>query len=438
MTKQQEPLKKKPPTPKTRAAKKRKTRVSFKNKVTGAFLSLVFVAGISLGLTSYFLLKNSLEDMALRELETLTEQIHKNVRTSVEDQIRVHLMTTLEQCAALAASFHRSLSREDTIRRLAPILLDDGFGRGRLFLLDSRGRALIHPEFVRGADLSDRDYVQKALEQDSGIGDFSEGNVVAYFRYAPAGFHFFASIPRSEAYRLVDMSRFRAEMLSTKIGETGYPYITDLQGNVIVHPVLEGQNVLDIRDADGRELGRKLTEIERGSHVYRWINPELGEKRPRTKVAYVRRYEEMGWALVSSGYLDEIHAPLSGALDILVVTLIVILGLLSLLVPRIVSSVVRPITDMIAALKSLSEGDLDVTLKGGGGDEIGMLDRVRQGHRGRTQRHGGPRHLRQRDPFGKLERTDHDRRRGVRHHVGILHIRSGGGRLRSRAVGQLP
>jgi methyl-accepting chemotaxis protein len=53
-----------------------------------------------------------------------------------------------------------------------------------------------------------------------------------------------------------------------KVGDTGYFYVLNAAqgktyGDLIVHPVKEGKNILDSRDADGREFVREMLERRR-------------------------------------------------------------------------------------------------------------------------------------------------------------------------------
>jgi hypothetical protein len=76
-----------------------------------------------------------------------------------------------------------------------------------------------------------------------------------------------------------------------------------------LYPELEGRCLLDLRDAEGRELVREMLELVRDAD-HAWIEyqwPRPGEGAPRRKGAYLRRARlEQGWVLVGGeSYLPQ-------------------------------------------------------------------------------------------------------------------------------------
>jgi len=76
---------------------------------------------------------------------------------------------------------------------------------------------------------------------------------------------------------------------AVKIGDSGYIYVLDdkegpTRGTLLVHPAQEGKNILDSKDANGREFIKEILDKNEGIIVYPWLNKELGEKTPRDKL----------------------------------------------------------------------------------------------------------------------------------------------------------
>jgi signal transduction histidine kinase len=86
---------------------------------------------------------------------------------------------------------------------------------------------------------------------------------------------------RDEFKDLVNVSDFRDSILALKFGKTGYSYVLDSKGNVIVHPVLQG-SVYDVTDAKGWTFVRDIVAKKQGKIVYSWKNP--GEEAYREKL----------------------------------------------------------------------------------------------------------------------------------------------------------
>jgi methyl-accepting chemotaxis protein len=80
--------------------------------------------------------------------------------------------------------------------------------------------------------------------------------------------------------------RLKERIKAIKVGDTGYFYVLNAApgknyGDLMVHPNKEGQNILDSRDADGREFVKEMLE-EEGLITYDWQNP--GEPSRATRV----------------------------------------------------------------------------------------------------------------------------------------------------------
>jgi diguanylate cyclase (GGDEF)-like protein/PAS domain S-box-containing protein len=83
------------------------------------------------------------------------------------------------------------------------------------------------------------------------------------------------------------------------IGKTGYIYIIDGQGRVIMHPrdEMTGQNVSDF------EFIQKKFKSNQGYIEYKWKNP--GEKKSREKALYFSHFKPWDWIISASSYKNE-------------------------------------------------------------------------------------------------------------------------------------
>jgi cytochrome c len=104
---------------------------------------------------------------------------------------------------------------------------------------------------------------------------------------------------------------FREEKSQWRSGEN-YVFINDLTGTVVMHPVqpdLEGQNLYDVQDVDGRLWMREFVQVARaegsGWVLYRF--PKPGEEKPSSKVSFIQKatLPDGQEVMVGSGfYLD--------------------------------------------------------------------------------------------------------------------------------------
>ena len=162
--------------------------------------------------------------------------------------------------------------------------------------------------------------------------------------------------------------------------EDDYFWINDLTPQMIMHPAnpkLEGQNLGDMKDPDGKFLFNDMVAIAKrqgaGLVDYRW--PKPGAAEPLPKVSYVQLFEPWGWIIGSGIYLDDMQAEFrQQALRALGVLLLISM-LLGALVILIVRSIARPLEEAVDAMANIASGEADLTrsMDHSGGDELTAL-----------------------------------------------------------------
>ena len=184
----------------------------------------------------------------------------------------------------------------------------------------------------------------------------------------------YVGIPEQSAVSLKEAIK------SIKIGKTGYAYIMDSSGNLVVHPAKEGENILGAKDSSGfeymREIAKKaarLKENEVGTIRYRWANAELGETSPRLKINKYQYFRDWDWIIVAGSYEEEIFG---GAARIKFFITLVALGsialaiLLTVMFSRVLT---RPVMELTEVTARMAGGDLTQKVRITTGDEIGTL-----------------------------------------------------------------
>lgn len=173
------------------------------------------------------------------------------------------------------------------------------------------------------------------------------------------------------------LDNLKASIRSLKVGDTGYYFILRAEdgptrGMLAVHPVQEGQVVLDSKDSSGHLFIREMLERKQGIIHYPWINP--GEENAREKLAVFGYYEPWNWVVASSAYSDEFFAE-SRALIFKVAAMG--LGAVALLAAvwfwLIRRMIVRPLNEASHMADAIAQGDLTVSISSDRQDEIGHL-----------------------------------------------------------------
>lgn len=348
-----------------------KKHISLKNKISLTFVGILSLAMLLPLGVSYWYLSQTLQEIAVQELETLTDGIYKTLKVSVADQIQTRLVSKAQNARELYPVFNRTAANRSQLAGLFYKNVEET----SIFVISGGGRVLF-PEGLKTPS-----FANAAMRQKKGYFEFDQKTETGSNVKMAVGLAyderrdivFAATAPKRKLYRFVDTAKFREAVVSIRIGETGYPYVVDSKGLVIVHPVLEGRNVIDIKDADGMELGREITKLKEGRLIYSWMNKELGETTARQKMVVLKYFDEMDWIIISGSYLDEIYVSLYTMRNLLLPGFAIVLALVLLVTPRIAGVLTAPINRTITGLQILSTGDLNVQLRITSNDEIGVL-----------------------------------------------------------------
>ncbi len=128
------------------------------------------------------------------------------------------------------------------------------------------------------------------------------------------------------------------------VGETGYVFVMDPQGNLIIHPNLQGQNLSE------NNWVKKIIKKKNGSITYNFNN--------RKKIAYFSYYKPWNWHIVTGGYVSEIFNTPSKLSNILLLTILAVI-LISLLIAYILSRTFsKPINNLMRVMGKAQKGDL--------------------------------------------------------------------------------
>ena len=172
----------------------------------------------------------------------------------------------------------------------------------------------------------------------------------------------------------------KAAIKSIKIGKTGYAYILDSSGRLVLHPAKEGESILEAKDPTGfkylKEIARRaplLKENEVGTIRYPWANVELGERTPRMKINKYQYFRPWDWIIVAGSYEEEIFAGVNRTLYFVVLIAIGSIALAILLTVILSRVLTRPLTELTEITARMAGGNLTQKVVLTSEDEIGRL-----------------------------------------------------------------
>ncbi|WP_319406349.1 cache domain-containing protein [uncultured Desulfosarcina sp.] len=349
--------------------------------------SAVFVLSFSIGSgIIYFFVKEAIETNIESELTTTTQTILNMVRTSAGVSIKNHLRAVAEKNREIAQHFYQQaqagyFSMEEAKSRTRDVMLSQTIGKtGYIYCIDSHGVILIHPEnALVHVDLSDYSFIADQKIRKVGYLEYNWKNpgethprpkalYMTYFE--PWDWIISVSSYRNEFRELVNVGDFRNSILSIVFGQTGYSYVLDLEGNLIVHPSLEG-NYFEATDVKGRQFIREICERKSGKIIYSWAPPDELDAREKLVIFnYIPEYE---WIVASSSYLEEFYAPLKTIGHLILATVVISFILVLPITLRISASITNPLQELMNRFASGARGDISVRMQRQSRDEVGAL-----------------------------------------------------------------
>ena len=292
--------------------------------MNGGIFFLIFVAVL---LIVYFNVKSTLKDSINNQIEKVNKNMVNLVKSSANQTIENYLKATSKTNLAVVQDYYQKyrngqLSEQAAKNQIESFLLDQKIGKsGYNFVMTASDDILrVHPQDdMVGEKAPLRSEILKAR--------------AGYFQYEFEGkqkvlnmvyFDEWDWIVASSAYRsdfknLVNPKDFREEILSVELGKTGYTYVMNTEGKLLIHPDSEGENIYDSQDADGDYFVREMCQNKEGKIIYPWQNE--GMNKAQDKIVYYSYFPMMDWVVASGAYINEAYSPLTALLWTLIITL---------------------------------------------------------------------------------------------------------------------
>ena len=329
--------------------------------------STVFILSITISsAVIYSIVRDTIKANIESELKNTSAAILNMVQISASVAIKNHLRAVAEKNLEIVRYHYDlylkgSLSEAEAQKRAKAVLLAQQIGAtGYIACVDSNGIMKIHPRSeLEGVDFSDRAFIQEMIRRKQGYIEYQWMNpgepspkpkalYMSYFK--PWDWIINVSSYRDEFGKLVDVDDFRESILSLRFGKTGYAFILDVNGNVIVHPLLQGVNVLKADQLPDQPVKTILRE-KNGQLVYEWQNPD--ETEPRQKLVHFKYMPGFKWVVATSSYIDEFYAPLQLLKKVILLAMLFSLALVLPITFIISHSITQPMQRLMCRL---SEG----------------------------------------------------------------------------------
>ncbi len=348
-----------------------------------SFFLAFAVAGVIVYSQVYKIIQNNIES----ELERTTEMIQGMVRTNASVSIRNYMRAVAEKNYEIAKQFYRQVQRGELTEEEAKLRAQDVFrgqtiGKtGRIYCLDSNGIMVTHPRrsFV-GMDMSGLPYVKEQIERKGGYMEYdwkepleleARPKAIAMSYFEPWDWIISASTYRDEFAELVNVEDFRQRLLEFGSGESGYPFVLDYDGNMLLHPFLEGKHFSEYGDPYLSTIAERILEEKEGHFDYLWRNPN--DDGMRKKVVYFKDIPEMRWVISSSSYYEDFSSSLDTIGYVFLLTTLAAIILILPISMWIGASITRPLKGLQESFSRAADGDFSVRVPEHSRDELGLL-----------------------------------------------------------------
>lgn len=155
------------------------------------------------------------------------------------------------------------------------------------------------------------------------------------------------------------INQIKEHMEELVVGKTGYLYIMDAEGNLILHPNREGESIYEY------DFTKEMVETKEGYLSYQWEG--------REKVVAYSYYEPREWIIASGSYLDEFTEGIQSIRNTMIAVIFVLIIVGFFAARKFSRSITDSLEKMVIATNSIAEGDLTVNIESGSEDEIGQL-----------------------------------------------------------------
>ena len=353
----------------------------------GTCVTLMIVIALS-SYAIYRVSQKTLEDGIEAQLTSSTDMLLNMVKTSVNVSIKNYLRSSAEANKMIVENFYRQykrglISEEEAKRRSRNVLFSQTIGKtGYIYCANKDGIAIVHPvPGVEGRSFTGHAFVREQMKRKEGYLTYEWKNpgekdlkqkALYMTHFKPWDWIISVSSYRSEFIHLISVNDIRSSVQSMKFGKTGYSFILDSKGNIIVHPSLHG-NIRDLSDPDLRAAAERMARQKAGKLVYNWHN--ANEKKTREKIVILKYIPEIDWIVAASGYTDEFYEPLKYLRNVIIFVSLLALTMVFIMTLWISSAITRPIKKLMGYFAAGVTNDFSVRMPSPSRDEVGRLAR---------------------------------------------------------------
>lgn len=166
------------------------------------------------------------------------------------------------------------------------------------------------------------------------------------------------------------------------LGTNGYFFILDNKGELLAHPLLEGENIWNKQTSDGTYYIQDLIKVALdggGTTYYNWPLPKSEDSsndvgKEALKITYAKLSPSSGWIVAAGSYMQDYNTGQKNIFNGIIITLIVCILIGTVVVFVFAQHISKPIIRIARETERMAQGDLRVgQLNVRNRDEVGQL-----------------------------------------------------------------
>ena len=349
-------------------------------RITLNFIVIIMVIILSFSIFVYSYTRTLIVDSSRATLNKINGEVYNLTDTIVSSSIQNYLRGIAERNVDILRNYYNryeqgEISEAEAKALSKEVLLSQKIGEtGYIFAWDISEMPQIvtlsvHPS-IEGRDVGSYEFVQVGASMKNGYMEYEWQNPdeeaprdkSMYLSYFPEWDWVIAvSSYKSEFFNLIDLDYLKDKINLIRIGESDYVTVVDYKGTVVIHPSLEGKNVYDLKDPNGKYFMKEICENKNGEIQYLWKKPKI-EDEYFEKVAIYKDYPDLEWVIITGIYEDELFSDIHRLNIFLILSVFSIIIFFVPIVFLFTRRLFKPIKEIAAHADSLSKGNLDLSI----------------------------------------------------------------------------
>lgn len=343
-------------------------KASIKTKLMITFFIVIAIPMGILGYISYEMSSKSIQESVQQQLKQQVESSSSLIEDRIDSVKHTLEVTSLNGDIIDAAKNLNSDNSSKSFKYIQSVQEKNKDCMEVLIITDTSGKAIIDSQTqTPDIDLSDRDYMKKALQGKDQVSEV----LTSRFTGNPA---IFIAYPLKEGDKIIgtlvgsinfnSISDYAAKV---KIGANGYAYMIDRNGLIVYHPdknkILK-ENASDNANDDFKAIINEMKDGKSSEAFYTYNNVKK----------YVV-YQPIGnWVIAATAeYNDYMSASISIRNYTAIIILIAIIISMACAYLYSTKGIINPINKLEKLMKRAGDGDLTVKMDIDRKDEIGKL-----------------------------------------------------------------